>query len=162
MKQYSETPTILKEWTTQTKETDEYYSWVKVNEKGEVIFGSEQGNYCGGPLITPEFYSNFRYYEEAVRHYLSVYQKSWPKIYLELTNFLKEKGFLERYFVPQPKPTPEEAIDEAKYILESLEVQLYSTIEQLKKQDEHFCIDKINCILDVLKELKEKKVDKDI
>ena len=36
----------------------DYYNWVKVYSSGKVEFGSEQGNYAGGTLCSPEFYEH--------------------------------------------------------------------------------------------------------
>ena len=42
----------------------DYYDWCAVREDGFLIFGDEQGNYCGGAFLTPEFYSGLHDYPE--------------------------------------------------------------------------------------------------
>ena len=72
------------------------YNWVKVYSSGKVEFGSEQGNYAGGTLCSPEFYEHIApTYWIAVQKYIESWKKLYPELIEKMFEILENFGVLD-------------------------------------------------------------------
>ncbi len=70
----------------------DYYDWCAVRDDGFLIFGDEQGNYCGGEFLTPESCPGVNDYWHSVRHSLESWKRRDSVFYEKIMDMVKRHG----------------------------------------------------------------------